>query len=545
MSPKSWGSELEEWVYLTREFIAARVREALLGLAENEASDGRVQQALKRAERALGLAGAPALEPQDLVRLHTLLLAGGSLRAEEVRNEALDFGVTLVASQVEAEERLRSLRREDHHPGLGDLPSRNTSFVGRQLELSEVAELLGHDECRLLSVVGVGGVGKTRLALQAVRERLEEGGFADGVVFVPLEALTDAASVPAVVAGALGLDLSGQEDARSVVLRFLAEKRLLLVLDNFEQLLEGTPFVRELIDRCLRLKLLVTSRERLNLEAEWVFEVEGLAYPEEARSVERAAYFDAVQLFVQRAKRAQPRFSLTAETLPPVARICRLVDGMPLAIELAASWLRALSADEVAKEMEAGADRLEAPARDVPERHRSVRAVFDHSWSLLLEGEREVLRGLSVFRGGFRREAAAVVAGATLPVLARLVDTSLLHLSVEGRYDRHPLLTQYTREKLAEHPEERQGAEQRHGILLPPTRTRIGARPGDSCAQRGVQSLPRGTSEHQGRVGLGSPEPAGRGDRGDHPGDVRILQAAPHTGLGVLRHHPRVLRQHR
>ena len=463
VSPKNWGSELEEWVYLTREFIAARVREALLGLAENEASDGRVQQALKRAEHALGLAGAPALEPQDLVRLHTLLLAGGSLRAEEVRNEALDFGVTLVASQVEAEERLRSLRREDHHPGLGDLPSRNTSFVGRQLELSEVAELLGHDECRLLSVVGVGGVGKTRLALQAVRERLEEGGFADGVVFVPLEALTDAASVPAVVAGALGLDLSGQEDARSVVLRFLAEKRLLLVLDNFEQLLEGTPFVRELIDRCLRLKLLVTSRERLNLEAEWVFEVEGLAYPEEARSVERAAYFDAVQLFVQRAKRAQPRFSLTAETLPPVARICRLVDGMPLAIELAASWLRALSADEVAKEMEAGTDQLEAPARDVPERHQSVRAVFDHSWSLLLEGEREVLRGLSVFRGGFRREAAAVVAGATLPVLARLVDTSLLHLSVEGRYDRHPLLTQCTREKLAEHPEERQGAEQRHG----------------------------------------------------------------------------------
>ena len=464
LTPKGLSSELEEWVLQTREFIAARVRDALLDLAENEASLGKVQQAVERAERALVLAGAPALEPQDLQRLHTLLLAGSSLRAEKVRQEALDFDVALVASQAEALERLRLVHQEDQQSSLLNLPGRNTSFVGRQLELSEVTNLLGHNECRLLSVVGVGGVGKTRLALQAAHQQLENGGgFVDGVVFVPLEALTDTASIPAVVAGALGLDLSGGEDAGSVVVRFLAEKRLLLVLDNFEQLLEGISFVRELIDRCPGLKLLITTRERLNLEAEWVFEVEGLTYPDEASSVERAAHFDAVQLFLQRARQAHHGFSLTQETLPAVMRICRLVEGMPLAIELAARWLRALPVGDIAGELGAGFDLLESPGQDVPERHRSVRVVFDHSWGLLSEGEREVHRRLSVFRGGFRREAAAEVAGATLPMLARLVDESLLRMSSEGRYDRHPLLTQYTSEKLAEQKHEQEEAEQKHG----------------------------------------------------------------------------------
>ncbi len=397
------------------------------------------------------------------MRLHTLLLAGSSLRAEEVRQEALDFDVALVTSQAEALERLRLVHQEDQQSSLLNLPGRNTSFVGRQLELSEVTNLLGHNECRLLSVVGVGGVGKTRLALQAAHQQLENGGFVDGVVFVPLEALTDTASIPAVVAGALGLDLSGGEDAGSVVVRFLAEKRLLLVLDNFEQLLEGISFVRELIDRCPGLKLLITTRERLNLEAEWVFEVEGLTYPDEASSVERAAHFDAVQLFLQRARQAHHGFSLTQETLPAVMRICRLVEGMPLAIELAARWLRALPVGDIAGELGAGFDLLESPGQDVPERHRSVRVVFDHSWGLLSEGEREVHRRLSVFRGGFRREAAAEVAGATLPMLARLVDESLLRISSEGRYDRHPLLTQYTSEKLAEQKHEQEEAEQKHG----------------------------------------------------------------------------------
>ncbi len=461
--PRELGTELEEWVYQTREFLAGRVREGLLSHAETSASQGNYPQALEHAERAHLLPGALPLESDHLERLHALYVAGGSYRAEEVRKEALEAGLSLMVSPAEARNHLRSLHQQEERSNLRSLPSRGTSFVGRELELSEVTELLVHPECRLLSLVGVGGVGKTRLALEVAQEQLNVGGFVDGVVFVPLEALTAAASTPAVVADALGLSLSGQEDTRSVVLRFLTERQLLLVLDNFEQLLEGTPFIRELLDRCPRLTLLITSRERLNLEHEWVSTIKGMTFPKESTALEPAGYFDAVQLFVRRARRAQPGFALTSETLPAIARICRAVDGMPLALELAASWLRALGAGDIAGELETGMDLLEGLTRDVPERHRGVRVVFDHSWALLGQREQEVLRRLSVFRGGFRREAASVVAGATLPLLARLVDKSLLSMSPEGRYDRHPLLSYYTSEKLAEHPEEQGEIEEKHG----------------------------------------------------------------------------------
>ena len=210
------------------------------------------------------------------------------------------------------------------------MPPQGNVFVGRELELTEITELLLHPHSPLLSLVGAGGVGKTRLALEVARELLAGGGFADGVVFVSLEALSDASSVLAAVAAVLGLDLSGQEDAGSMVKRFLSEKRLLLVLDNFEQVLEGAAFVRELLDACPQLTLLITSRERLNLDMESVFAIEGLAYPEPATPLERAGYFGAVQLFLQRARRAEHGFSLTPDTLPAVLRICQLVEGMPL-----------------------------------------------------------------------------------------------------------------------------------------------------------------------------------------------------------------------
>ncbi len=326
----AWGSELEEWVYQTRECLAGRVREALMVLAEIDASQGRFKGAAGQAESAYLLEGAPAPQPQDLERLHALLVAGGGHRAEEVRKEALDLGLTLVVSKTEARDQLRSRHQQEKRFGRSSLPERRTSFVGRDLELSEVRELLMQPDCRLIAVVGPGGIGKTRLALQAAKGQLEEGGFADGVVFVPLEALTAAVSIPAVMADALGLELAGQEDARSVVMRFLEGKRLLLVLDNFEHLLEGTLFIGELIDSCPQLKILITSRERLNLELEWVCEVEGLAFPEDIATLERAAYFDAVRLFLQRARRARQRFSLNSETLPAVIRICRLVEGLPL-----------------------------------------------------------------------------------------------------------------------------------------------------------------------------------------------------------------------
>ncbi len=463
IDPSAAGVEVEEWIYETRETLGSRVRLALLDLAEGHASVGEFSLGAELAQRAYLLPGAPEPEPEELERLFMLLKAGEHSEAFEVRKEAAGFDLELSTSVEDARSALQKGKDTTTTAALINLPVRATRFVGREHELNEISELLTQPECRLLTLSGAGGLGKTRLALEAAQDQLGVGGFADGVAFVPLEALTAASSIPAVVADALGLTLSGQEDTGSVVRRFLAEKQLLLVLDSFEHVLEGASFVSELILNCPGLKLLITSRERLSLQGEWVFTIEGLTYPEEGTTLERAESFDAMRLFLERARCAQRGFSLTPETLPAVARICRLVGGMPLALELAASWLRALPVDDIASELEAGMDLLESSDRDVPERHRGVRAVFDYSWALLSQKEQEVLRKLSVFRGGFRREAAALVSGATLPMLARLVDTSFLSMSPEGRYDRHRLLAQYTHEKLAENPEERAEVEQKHG----------------------------------------------------------------------------------
>ena len=272
-------------------------------------------------------------------------------------------------------------------------------------------------------------------------------------------------SIPAVVADALGLTLSSQEDARSVVKHFLAGKQLLLVLDNFEQLLKGTPFVRELIASCPRLKLLITSRERLNLESEWVFAMEGLTYPEEAMSVERAESFDAVQLFVQRARQTRHGFTLTGGMLPAVMRICELVGGMPLAIELAASWLHVLPPSGIAEQLEESLELLEGSTRNLPARHRGIRAVFNHSWELPIRGRTAgVGAPVRCSVAGFTLEAAKTVAGASLPILASLSDKSMVTLSPTGRYAQHPLVLEYAQERLEERPQERTDTEEKHGV---------------------------------------------------------------------------------
>jgi predicted ATPase len=186
------------------------------------------------------------------------------------------------------------------------------------------------------------------------------------------------------------------------------------------------------------VKLLATSRERLNLQMEWVFEIQGLPVPAADQIGELESY-SAVRLFLQRAQQAYVGFKLTREERPAVAHLCRLVEGMPLGLELAATWVRTLSCTEITRELERNLDFLTASARNVPERHRSLRATFDHSWKLLSTTEQRAIRRVSVFRGGFRREAAEQVAGVTLPLLSTLVDKSLLHRTATGRYDLHEL----------------------------------------------------------------------------------------------------------
>jgi predicted ATPase len=349
-------------------------------------------------------------------------------------------------------------------PPRANLPALPAPLIGRHREVEQLAQLLRDPLCRLLTLVGPGGIGKTHLAIETAAHA--QDGFAGGVFFVPLAPANSTRLIVPVVAGAIGFGFQSASRAnpKSQLFAYLREKQVLLLADSLEHLLAepGIEVLAELLADAPRVKILATSRESSGLPGEWVFEVQGLPAPGDPS----AAGFrqnPAVALFLQRARRAQVEFKPAPEDYPAIARICQLADGMPLGIELAAAWVRTLSCAEIAREIEGGLDFLRGSARELPSRHRSLRAVFDHSWKLLAEEEQAILRRLSAFRGGFRREAAEAVAGVTLPALSALVAKSLVHWSGPGRYDLHELIQQFSAERLAGSPAEQDAARARHG----------------------------------------------------------------------------------
>ena len=346
-------------------------------------------------------------------------------------------------------------------PPHSNLPAPLTTLIGREHELRAIIQQIQNPTCRLLTLTGPGGVGKTRLA-QEVAHQLA-GGFQDGVTFVSLVGTSACTFVVPAIADTLGFSFSGTTELPAQLFNYLKDKQILLVLDNLEHLLDGIELLDELLEHAPDVKLLTTSRERLNLRAEWAFEVQGLPVPAEIK-LDELESTSAVALFVQRAKQAKVNLTLAAEDLPAIKRICQLVEGSPLGLELAASWVRMMSVQEIASEMERSVDFLTTAARDMPQRHRSMRAVFDHSWNLLSDEERRVMMRLSIFRGGFTREAAQQVAGATLLHLSALVHKSLLRHTEDrlGRYDFHELIRQYAVVKLQEDPDENVRAHERH-----------------------------------------------------------------------------------
>lgn len=319
-------------------------------------------------------------------------------------------------------------------------------FVGRSIELQHIAELLARDECRLLCLVGPGGVGKTRLARRALQELAPR--FADGALFVALEDVDTPAQLGLRLAHAAGVASGrGSPDPLARAIEAWRERQLLLVLDNFEQLAEHAPLLEHLLQACPGLQLLVTSRLRLGVAGEWSMPLEGLPCPD-PEDDDRAESFDAVRLFVKAARRVEPGFAPAAERAA-IVDICRLVEGLPLALELAAAWVRLLSCRHIADELRQGTELLRAADSRHPPRHASFDAVFEHSWRRLSAVEREALARLSVFHGGFSVEAARAVAGASLPVLGALADKSLLAKEGE-RMHLHPLVQQLARLRLAQ-----------------------------------------------------------------------------------------------
>jgi predicted ATPase len=439
---EDWSSELEEWVYQTREYLAERVQYALLQLAEDAAKRQDFQTASHFAERAYKLPGLAGTEVVNLKRLYTLLCAGNSLLAPEVRKEAESYDLALQLTSEEA----RAFFKPETKPAT-TLPMRGTSFIGRDVELTELATLLNKPNVSLLTLLGTAGVGKTRLALQLALEQQKLAAFKDGVYFVPLESLEDSSLIAATLLGHLSLTQQGKTEPIEQLVNFFADKSVLLVLDNFEHLTAGAMVLSLLLSNCQNLKLLITSRETLRLEEEHVFALEGLSFPK--TSSNEALLSDAVQLFKERAQQVKPQFELD-EQLADVIRICQLVEGLPLGIELAASWVKFLSGVEIAREIQGNLEILTSQTTNIPERHRSLKAAFDYSWKRLTQKEQRVLQKLSTFRGGFRREAASEVTGATIPTLASLVDKSLVRALPTGRYDFHPLVQHFVYEKFVE-----------------------------------------------------------------------------------------------
>ena len=483
--------EFEEWMLRRRAWLRQQVLEALAHLAVYHAQRREYERAIEYTRRQLAI--EPWWEEAHRQMMRLLALNGqrsAALAQYETCRRILteELGVEPLAETKALYERIRSAPPAPYH----NLPPQPTPFVGREEELAAIAQRLANPSCRLLTIVGPGGIGKTRLAIQAATEAAAT--FLNGVCFVPLTSVISADFLVPAIAQALGFSFHGSQDPKAQLLSYLHDREMLLVLDGFEHLLAptlalprhgggrtpspalprhgggrtpspalplrgggGTGLVVEILQHAPDVKILVTSRERLNLRWEWLLQVEGLAYPDleigNSQSEIRNPKWSAVQLFLQSARRVDWRFALVQEA-GWVVRICQLMEGMPLGIELAAAWVRERSCREIAQTIERNLGFLAASFRDMPPRHRSMRAAFDHSWHLLSEEEQRVFRRLSVFRGGFQDAAAVQVTGASHRLLASLADKSLLRRLPSGRYELHELLRRYGAERLREAGEE-------------------------------------------------------------------------------------------
>ncbi|MEM7126610.1 MAG: BTAD domain-containing putative transcriptional regulator [Chloroflexota bacterium] len=352
-----------------------------------------------------------------------------------------------------------------------NLPSQPTPFIGRKNELAALDNLIIDLAERLVTIVGSGGMGKTRLALAWAERQLETDRFTHGIYFVPLAPLQAAEQILPTLAEVLDFHIEASGPKRSPqqqILSYLRHKRMFIILDNFEHLLDGVELIAEILQTAPGVQILATSRERLDLQEEQVYPIQGLTIPhwetgEKAAQGQDGTKYTAVRLFLQSAQRLQPDYELAGTDQAALARICRLVEGMPLGLELAASWVDTLSLDDIALEVEQSLDLLETNKRNVPARHRSIRAVFETSWQHLSETEQDVFVQCSVFRGGFTRRALQEITDASIRISAKLTRKSLLHYNrANDRYQIHELLRQFSTEKLAEDPVKGTAVRDRH-----------------------------------------------------------------------------------
>ena len=454
---------LIEWQSAQAERLRTRLVQALEGLIHMHVAEQQPRQALPAARRMVAVDPLNEVGHRHLIRL----LAWSGQREQALAHYEACAALLSAELGVRPEEETQALQaqvRQGHLPPAGRpasapsaapppapracaLPSPLAAFVGREAELALLAQRLEAPDCRFITLTGPGGVGKSALALEAARRAA--ASFKDGAFLVPLAHVSAPSLLASAVAQALGLHAAtGATEAR--LAEHLRERQVLLVVDGMEALLPAAALLVELASRAPGLKLLVTSQERLGVPGEWEWVLEGLS---EGRA--------AVELFTRMATRVEASFALTPEEEPVVARMCQRLGGLPLAIELAAAWVRHLKVEEIAAEIERDLDFLSG-ARHGPERHRSARAVFSYAWERLSAQEQGALRRLSLFRGGATQAAALEVAQAPLPLLSALASRFLVRRTPARRYELHELVRRYAAEALSQAPEEQQRTRQRH-----------------------------------------------------------------------------------
>lgn len=439
--------EFEEWILMQRTRMRDLALNGLHALTEYDMAHGAYRDAIGYAARLLEMDAWREEAHRLLMLCYARTGQRSAALAQYQKCRAIlkqEFGVEPSAETNALYERIRIAGETPRH----NLPPQPTGFIGRTREVVEIQEKLLQPACRMVTLLGIGGIGKTRLALQVAAQMLEQGAFLDGVYFVPLSATESSEALLAAIAKAL--DIAAAGDLKMQLQDFVRAKELLLVLDNMEQLTEAAPLLGELLQAAPHLKLLVTSRERLNVQWEWLYPVAGLEYPSSAVPAIELGTWSALSLFVERARRVQPGFQPGDGELQDVRRIAQLVEGMPLALELAGGWAASHSTHDILGEMERNLDFLATTRRDVPARQRSLRAVLDYSYGLLIPEQRQALICMAVFVNGFTRDAAVAVTGVSVANLQALLNCALLRLTVSGtssRYTMHELVRQYAWEK--------------------------------------------------------------------------------------------------
>lgn len=458
------GPLFEEWALLERESSSRQVIRALGLLAEYHERRGEYEQARQAAQRLVEL--APWEENAHALIMRLLMIDGQWSAAQSqymacrrILQDELDLEPSAGTESLFAELRRRAAAHQLLPPRFPqastNLPIPDTPFVGRSSELDRLAELLADPSCRLITLLGMGGSGKTRLAIQAASDYV--GLFSDGVFFVPLDGIDTHEELVGAAAFAVGFRFFGDRPADEQLSIFLRDKDCLLVLDSFEHLIKPNQevsqpirFILDLLKSSKRVKLLITTRTILNLRQENILDVIGLAYPDRGGQVHQT---DAIDLFEQTARRWQSTFTASKDW-GDIVDICRELIGIPLAIELAAGWVRSQTCSQILSGIRSDMDHISSTMKDIPERHRSLRAVFDHSWNMLSDVERSIFSKLAVFTGSFLSSAAEAICETNLVTLESLAQQSLLQRSSSGRYQMHALTRRFAAEKLSSREED-------------------------------------------------------------------------------------------